>query len=704
MRVFSRKIFFFKAILALGIGASSQKKENFYQLDGNQTTLDADEVYFEEKTFTGSAKGNAVFRSSNLHLFADEIHFEKKRGYLSAKGKVVLITHEHRILAHEVELNLNTGDFKAKQVKTGYYPIALTGKSLEGSEQKYQINQANIFLPHSDNFESNFLATRFEVNLHEKNFKAEGVSLRIGNKTFLKLPFIKGNLDSKELNQKLRFGRISQLGWYGSMERTWKSSSEVIFEVDGTLYSKRGFFLSPKIFFENTSYKSEDFTSAYLEFGGIIDQGKTKGYDESMNLIPKERGYAYLNSINRYSSRWRFATSLFTESDGEIFRDFQTSRYAENQWYDDFGELNYEGSNFSVSALLKRQINGHDEMVTQDPSLRFDWDSNEKNLGIHQSLQVEYCKMKTKGNYGRTLSESSKFDTGYKVQRPVLLPFGITYLPSLSFRSQWYDLGLGEDAMREFGEWGNGLSMEFMGEYGFRNEIWDIRGLRHLSVISLKHRRNKLLSHENEGRIPTIDSAFADLNLPPLDLLDYMEADSLSSYEVMRIEWINHVMTNLKTKRNDLFRVSLFHDLWINENLNDSLKPNTFGEFLIKPADWLNFSGQTKLHLKEEKSDRSSFSLNLKDGMMNEFKLSYFQYLSNSKLWQATLSSKLDLRKSLILALRYDEKNNHIPFWLTEFSWKTNHNWLFSISLSKWSGTNKEDQLKLGFKANLFSF
>ena len=151
MRVFSRKIFFFKAILALGIGASSQKKENFYQLDGNQTTLDADEVYFEEKTFTGSAKGNAVFRSSNLHLFADEIHFEKKRGYLSAKGKVVLITHEHRILAHEVELNLNTGDFKAKQVKTGYYPIALTGKSLEGSEQKYQINQAKIFLPHSDN-------------------------------------------------------------------------------------------------------------------------------------------------------------------------------------------------------------------------------------------------------------------------------------------------------------------------------------------------------------------------------------------------------------------------------------------------------------------------------------------------------------------------------------------------------------------------
>ena len=128
-----------------------------------------------------------------------------------------MIDNETRILAHEVELNLHTGDFKAKQVKTGYYPIALTGKSLEGSEQQYQINQAKIFLPHSDNFESNFLATRFEVNLHEKNFKAEGVSLRIGNQTFLKLPFIKGNLDSKELNQKLRFGRISQLGWYGSM-------------------------------------------------------------------------------------------------------------------------------------------------------------------------------------------------------------------------------------------------------------------------------------------------------------------------------------------------------------------------------------------------------------------------------------------------------------------------------------------------------
>jgi hypothetical protein len=90
---------------------------------------------------------------------------------------------------------------------------------------------------------------------------------------------------------------------------------------------------------------------------------------------------------------------------------------------------------------------------------------------------------------------------------------------------------------------GNELRYHLTGDYDWNDKTWKIDQIRHVVGFSLSHRKVNRLESTREDLIPQIDTPFKQLNMSPIDLMDYMEADALEPYEVVRLGWENQLLT-----------------------------------------------------------------------------------------------------------------------------------------------------------------
>ena len=87
-----------------------------------KTILEAEkEVFFDDETQRLIATPNARLSNGSLLLTANRIEYDRNRTIAFARGDVTLTNGTLRILARELEINLSTADFKALDVKAGFY-------------------------------------------------------------------------------------------------------------------------------------------------------------------------------------------------------------------------------------------------------------------------------------------------------------------------------------------------------------------------------------------------------------------------------------------------------------------------------------------------------------------------------------------------------------------------------------------------------
>ena len=151
------------------------------------------------------------------------------------------------------------------------------------------------------------------------------------------------------------------------MKRTWQFSKNSESSLSGSFFPERGLYLSPRANGSGRS-ESETFYDFSVHMGGIIDQGNNRGTDQLGQAISQDRWHIHLNAQKRISENWRLIGQLFSNSDSEVYRDFQSEQFSLDQWRQNFGELSYEGSTYSISALNQWQQNDYESMVTQNPS------------------------------------------------------------------------------------------------------------------------------------------------------------------------------------------------------------------------------------------------------------------------------------------------------------------------------------------------
>ena len=93
--------------------------------------------------------------------------------------------------------------------------------------------------------------------------------------------------------------------------------------------------------------------------------------------------------------------------DSEVYRDFQRQQFHENQWNDSFGEITYEGKNWTVSSLTRWQANQYESTVEQIPNLRIDLAPTPlANTKFYNTIAIEFSAFRQKGNLGELLQKS----------------------------------------------------------------------------------------------------------------------------------------------------------------------------------------------------------------------------------------------------------------------------------------------------------
>ena len=395
--------------------------------DNAKTILEAEkEVYFDEKIQRLIATPKARLSSGNLLLTADRIEYDRNRTMAFAWGQVTLTDGTLRLLAQNLEIDLGSGDFKALEVRAGFYPWVTEGREITRENDLITSKDSSFYLRDRHPLEPNLGVRQLTFDQNESSFKGKDVTLRVGSKKIGKLPSLSGKLGENPFGYGLHAGKRDRLGWYIGTEGEWRLSESIRTQGELTAYEKRGVFISPRIDWE--THEDDGFQRGSIENGWIRDQGDERGEDLRGVAIGERRNYLHAYSVNRFRERWRFAAQMEWDEDSEVFRDFRRDRFQNNQWNDHFGELAYESDNWTLSTLTRWQANNHEAMVEQRPSVRFDlaptpW----PHPKIYNTLSFEFGGFRAKDETGSLVNRAKRLDLGYQIQRPINLGKGVNW-------------------------------------------------------------------------------------------------------------------------------------------------------------------------------------------------------------------------------------------------------------------------------------
>ena len=680
--------------------AQSEQSENNAT---TKTILEADrEVFYDEKLKRLVAEPNARLQSGDVLLTADRIEYDRNQSEALALGKVILSDGIIRLLAGKIRINLQSGDFNASEVKAGIYPWALYSHEITRRNSVIQAIDSSLYILGKENNEPNVDIEKLSMNQENRSLQAKGIKIKIGDQVVGRLPSFSGKAQKNSWEYNLTAGKKNNLGWYLGTGGQWELNQDIDLNTDVKAYSKRGLLLSPGL-----EWNGENSQFNYLgkvESAWINDQGDNLGDDLRGSAIDKRRYYLKSHTIIRHNENWRIAAQLEKEEDSDVFRDFQRARFADYQWNDSFGEIAYDGKNWSLSNFTRWQANKFESTIEQMPSVRFDlFPTPWLDTKIYNSLAFEFSAFRQKDHWGDLIQKSNKFDLGYKLIRPIKIKNGLIYSPHLTYRRQDYALN-GPNASRSFGEWGNEIRYELSGDYDWKNSTWKIDQIRHIMGFSISHRKTRRLSQSKEILIPKIDEPFADLNLGPIDLMDRIEADGLEPHEVVRVGWENEFLTKKIDRSKSLASLDFYQDIYRNRDNATNQNKEFFTNISFRPAYWVSLNGQSKFDTTQGEVIRNSFSIWITDGTINDFEIGYFKYLNFADQWRFAGSHQWREDIRLRGSISYETSSSEIPFWQTAVEYKSSPMWTWIFSLGGRKGTTKENETEFSLSTRLFAF
>ena len=664
-------------------------------------------LIYDDLTQIVRAQKNAILRSDDLLLHADEIIWDRNKSLVEANGNTILSVRGVRILCNSLRLNLQNGDYEAKDIKAGFSSLGVKADAIH--REGGNIKASNPVFSNPNFFEGDthpaMTFNDFTFDENKSLFRTSTGWLKFGKLPISPIPSLKlksgGN--NKSFRLGLKGGKTSNLGWYLGNE-IQSQVGELKADTALTGYTKRGVLLSSNFSYDMTDEGDDSpWIKSFIDFGWIKDQGSNLGLDR--------RNLPFSNQRNSVSSEFiiydrhtlRLAGQLNFESDSEITRDFHIEKFNRAQWQDNFIEFAYEEDWGGVSSLQRWQINEHEGTIERRPNLRLEISPRPLLLdSLQHSLSMEYVDLQERDSRGQVLNKSTKLDTTLQSFHPFKVAKGLTYTPALTIRNQLYQLNKHHPS-RTWVEKSHELRFHTFADYSITSDLWEINDLRHSMNFILTHSDLDLSSISDPHPITSSDASAFSLNLEPLNLMDVIEADQLEDMEVVRLDWHHQVVTNFDNNLRELMVLKLSQDLWKNTPSLATQEKSFFAQIDIHPARWIQLRGQAK-RTKDFSKNISVFSAIIKDGFQNHYQLSRIDYPLLSNQWAMTASKLIDTSKQLMLSVRYDEEDHEFLYWQTTFEFKTKHSVVYRFSLSERYGTAKEDEFAFNFGVRLLSF
>lgn len=663
--------------------------------------LDCDDpiIYLDDNS-TLLASGKVRLQTSDFLLLANNLRWERNASLVKASGSVVFTSEETRILAESLELFLELGNYRATEVRSAFHSLIFEAREISFQDNNYTASDMKLFPDEPHISDPYFSVGFFSYDKNTSLAKLTENKLNWGGASFSALPDFTHRTRQAAFRTNIKAGKQSNLGWYLGTRLEREYSDELTTSIEFSAYNQRGIFISPTFSYEK--FAKVGFSKTDLEIGWIRDQENDRGFDLRGIPVPKDRGHSRFKTILRQDEKWRLASQINWDSDSESYRDFRRSKFEGSQLNHSFGELTYEGNDFSLSVLANEQLNHHHGMVRNQPKFKLDA-GPVPYFAIYHSMLVEYRNASALNNRGSVVGESNRLDLAYSLQKPISLANGVRYVPSYSFLHQEYELNEFAES-RTLGEWGNDLIFTLHADLPIYSETWEISEIKHLMHFSIGHRRSSILGGSTTlARSPYFLNS-NNLNLEPFGLLDHQYGENIQRHEVLRVGWEHALIGKWKNRSRNLITARFFHDIWKQESSLSSEHYPLFAEISLSPNGWIDFDLRSKINPNTGKEYRQSAQINLRDGRFHRFSASYYRYLDQGEFLSLELYKLLSERSLARVKSVCDLQEDRIPFWSIDLEFRPGNSWVWTLGLSERTVTRKENDLEFSLGARLFGF
>lgn len=620
--------------------------------------------------------------------------------------RFVLTRGARRLLADRGTYNLRTRRLQASNLRLGQFPVYLSGDSVEGTLDDLSFTNATVFFRENASYTPSLSAARLTYRQGQV-VEADDVRIGLLGGRFLRLPHFRHALDaafvsflSAKLGYRRRLGGFVEMGLHVPVRPGLELGAEV------GLYSARGVMVGPSGSYGRET--ADSFVRGWFSSGYINDHGD-KGLDVLDRPVPEERGFFEWEHRQRIGERVTVDGRFSYWRDSEVLRDFRSKQFYPVQQPDSFVEAAYAGDNHVVSGFARFHPNRYHRVVERLPEVRFDLLPSPLAAGAWQRLQASAVALQEDSFLNLPGLRTNRLDAYYGLARPVAFAPWLTVTPVAGGRVTHYtDAQGGRDSYtRALGEFGVDARLLASGTFDYRNEIWEIDGLRHLVEPMISYR---YAPEAGKGRafVPSLERRTFATYLQPLSLADSRSIDDLQRLDTLRLQFNNTLQTRdpVHGSRN-LASFNLAADYWFtraNNRLGRKGLSDLHTEVALTPAPWIRLAVYERFDPHTNTQRELNTTLELADLEWWSVRLSSHFLKNDYEEYSLDTHFRLNEVWDVAARWRYDAKRSRLNEQTYGLWQRFGQTWSVRYEMSFFEGPRRESSFGFNIEVDLLKF
>lgn len=688
MRRYSLFLLVLLGLAALGAAAEPPPE---FKSDNMNTDVPTGDLVFT---------GHARLEWATTLLVADEVRYNRKKNVAIARGHVELTRGPRRILADELTYNIENQTFVVKNARMGEYPLYFTASEVSGGRK--EITASNAMVSYGEPY---FLAPSLKagklVYVPNESVTAEGARIGFGTTIPVSVPKFHQSLHEPLLSTlEVHLGYRTSLGAHFGVGTELPVLPGIKLGGAMGFYTKRGLLLGPS--------GTYDFNLGGQDLSGSFRSGYIHDYGDRLvdvlaDPIPKDRGFFEWSHHQDITPNLTVFGQLRYWKDSEIIRDFRPEEFFQVQTPDSFFEGQYTGNNYVVSLFTRVQPNSYVRVTERLPELRFDLLPTPVGAGIYERFNASVAVLRADAVADRPKLTSQRFDLFYGLNRPISPHEWLTLNPVLGGRMTYYANAMGNRSTytRVLGEVGFDASLQTSGLYNYKNERWNIDGIRHLMTPRLSYRYIPS-AEKGQAYIPPIDQTVFSTYLQPLDLGDQRNIDELHRTNTLRLGLDNTIQTRDKRYGSrDLLILNIAGDLRFQRETGAHRFSAIHSELAFMPAKWLRLDIYQSVDPQTFHVQELNTGVQIMDS--NVWSLRFTNRYLSQQIQEYLVDGKYRLTEGYQLfgRLHFDANEDRFVERTIGLSQNLHNLWTIDYGVSFFSGRRRESNFGFTLRINL---
>ncbi|MBL9205390.1 MAG: LPS-assembly protein LptD [Opitutaceae bacterium] len=656
--------------------------------------LVSDTTTFDLATGEAVLKGNASLVQDGTSLHANEIRYNDKTRTASARGNVILQQLDRRLLADEVIYRFDDKSFDVKNLRAGLDPIYVSGTRVQGSGDVWTLEDATAHVRELGPWTPVARAKSLVLRADRSMEMVDGW-LGLGSINLLPLPGFPIPVDEVFLRYlTLGAGYRKSLGAFVEVGTQLPIAPGVELGGDVGYFTSRGIMAGPS---GRYARQGEDRSISGTFRSGFIHDSGDKQRDVLGQRIAEDRAFFHWEHRQRVSSSLSLVADVDYWSDSEVLRDFRPKEFYPVQQTDTFVQAEYVAPSFVLNGLTRLNLNRYFQVQERLPEVQFlllPRSIGTRELGIFQRGAVSLVRLREDAvTTGPTL-KSDRFNAHYSLSRPWPVKEWLTLTPVGGAQVTHYANTSGTSGdgtyTRTLEELGVDAEMRASATFDYKNPTWKIDGLRHLITPRLSYR---YVPSAEKGRrqIPQIDRRAFSTYLQPLGLGDQRNVDELDEQNTLRFQIDNTLQTrDAHYGSRDLIHFNLALDAKLERAGSARTLSDLHTELNLTPAAWLRFDLYQRFSTYDGKLRELNTGLTVTNSDWWKLRLGTHYLESNIEEYVAEGDYRLNEVYELFARLHYDSRQARFVQQTYGVHHTLDNLWVLSYGFNFYEGRRRE--------------